>query len=553
MSAAYDSRAFPHRRSSIVTRFLLLFSGLAVVGAVLVVMLQFVWLRRTVPALRIAQLTAEQRSSMAAERYLTLLASLRREAEAMAPFNASRLRTFVEVHPMLADVDYKGVTIKTDRSPVGDAVQLGPLKGHFCADALGTALWTEGDPAQSWMQALYTPDGTLLASSRWSRPLEVWEPLEPDTPRSNGPGFPRSVELLHRLPECGMMLYTLALVAEPMRTNLLVGLSWFAVMVFLAAWLAARTVTRPLHALQTAARRVARGDRDLHIEVTSNDEVAALADDFNHMAAEVDARERELGEKNAALARAYELKSMFLANVSHELRTPLTAIVGFTDMLTDGIKGPITDEQRVALEKIALNARSLKGLIDDLLDLSRIETGNVALLLEDIPLGECLETAFSAVEPQIHAKRLQFEAEVPSQPVVVHGDFRRLVQVFVNLFANAVEHTDRGGLRATLTLLPTQAQACVIDTGTGIAPDELPHVFDEFRQGAGNADRPANGVGLGLAICRRLVELHGGTIQVDSAVGHGSRFTVTLPLARTVDEAGEPSASAERPEESITP
>lgn len=531
MCAAYDTQAYPPRRSSIVTRFLLLFTGFAVVGTMLVVLAQRVWRGRDVPDLSVARLTAERRSLTACDRYLTLLGNLRREADAMAPFSTAQLRAFVEFHPMLAEGEYGLQAVKSDRPAVGDRVPIGPLKVRFCAEGLGGALWGEGDSAQTWMQALYTPDGSLLANSRWVRMVTALEPLEPDTPRINDATVPYDVEMLHRLPECGLMLYTTSIVAEPARSNPLPGLLPLGVVLFVAAWLAARATTRPLRALQSATRRIAGGDRDLHVEVATNDEMAALADNFNQMARDLSARERALDVKSEALARASEHKSLFLANVSRELGTSPAAIIDFTQMLTDGLAGPVTAEQRETLEKIALHARNLKGKIDDLLDLSRIDTGHLTVASDEVLLGECLKAASAVVEPQLRLKGLAFEADIPNEPIVVTGDYRRLIQVFINLLANAIEHTDRGSVRARLSVVRDTAQACVIDSGIGIAPDDLPHVFDEFRQGSAESSRQRGGSWLGLAICRKLVELHGGTIQVDSAEGHGSRFTVTLPLA----------------------
>jgi signal transduction histidine kinase len=340
---------------------------------------------------------------------------------------------------------------------------------------------------------------------------------------------PFQAAVLRPLPIEGLWLLAQQdVTTDPMVTNVLISLLIFTALLTLAAWIAARQGVRPLQALQHGARRVARGDHAFRLEVPSEKELAALARDFNAMAEQVAARELELEEKNGALARASTLKTMLLANVSHELRTPLTAVIGFADLLRDGIKGPVNEAQRELLDKLRTNARGLQALIDDLLDVSRIEAGQLELNLESVPVAEVLEAACSAVEPQL-SPAVAFRVEVPEEPLVVRGDYRRLVQVFVNLLGNAVKFTPTGEIRVSATAAADRATVTVSDTGIGIEPAALPHVFEPFRQGDGGINRRYGGAGLGLAITRRIVELHGGTIEVESRPGQGTRFTVRLP------------------------
>ncbi len=227
---------------------------------------------------------------------------------------------------------------------------------------------------------------------------------------------------------------------------------------------------------------------------------------------------------------AAERKSIYLANVSHELKTPLTSILGYSTALADGLTGAVSPEQAKSLDVIRSNASLLLRLIEDLLDLSKLEAGKLQLELTDFNLSDCVEFAYGTVRPQLEAKNLHFEADMPRDNVWVRGDFTRLCQVFVNLIGNAIKYTIDGGVHVSLVVVDGLARVNVADTGPGIAQDQLEHIFDEFVR----ADRRQEGSGLGLAICRRLVGMHDGDISVRSS--HlGTTFTVTLPVLRHDD------------------
>ncbi len=241
-----------------------------------------------------------------------------------------------------------------------------------------------------------------------------------------------------------------------------------------------------------------------------------------------------LERESTARATAEEsnrLKDEFLATVSHELRTPLTAILGWSRMLESGSLE--SDTARRAVETIKRNAKSQAQIIDDILDVSRIITGNLYLELQPIELESVLEAAVNVVRPTAEAKGIRIELNLESDPIAVSGDTNRLQQVFWNLFSNAVKFTPSGGgVSITLRRIDSHAEINVSDTGPGISPEFLPYVFDRFRQADSTSTRLHGGLGLGLAIARHLIEIHGGMIEATSGgPGEGATFTVRLPVA----------------------
>jgi PAS domain S-box-containing protein len=242
---------------------------------------------------------------------------------------------------------------------------------------------------------------------------------------------------------------------------------------------------------------------------------------------------RLLERESTARATAEEsnrLKDEFLATVSHELRTPLTAILGWSRMLESGTLDPESSER--AIETIRRNAKSQAQIVDDILDVSRIITGNLYLDLHPIELGPVIENAINVVRPTADAKGIQIELDMEARPVVVSGDSNRLQQVIWNLLSNAVKFTSAGGrVHVAVDHQGSQVEISFTDTGQGISPEFLPFVFDRFRQADSTTTRQHGGLGLGLAIARHLVEIHGGTIRADSqGRGTGSTFTVRLPI-----------------------
>ena len=239
-----------------------------------------------------------------------------------------------------------------------------------------------------------------------------------------------------------------------------------------------------------------------------------------------------LRETNAELELASRHKSQFLARMSHELRTPLSAIIGFSDLLLEGTSGELTAAQREDVSEISSAGRVLLDVINDVLDLSRIEAGRMRLDLEPTRLGTLLMDVASALRPLAREKHLELRVAIVGGDPPVMADPLRVRQVVTNLVSNALKFTQRGGVTIRQLALADEVEVSVLDTGIGIPAEALGSVFDEFSQVGGVAGHGFGGTGLGLSIAQRLVRLHGGSIGVDSEVGLGSRFWFRLPVTR---------------------
>ena len=238
----------------------------------------------------------------------------------------------------------------------------------------------------------------------------------------------------------------------------------------------------------------------------------------------------EIEEKGKELAEASQHKSQFLANMSHELRTPLNAILGYTELIADGIYGEPSEKMVGVLKRLESNGRHLLGLINDVLDLSKIEAGQLVLELSDYSLEDIAQTARNTLEPLAADKKLAFKVEVAPNMPPGHGDGRRLVQVLINLVGNAIKFTDVGEVTITTGIIDGSFHLSVRDTGPGISPADQAKLFQEFQQADNAITRKKGGTGLGLAISKRIIEMHGGKIWVESQVGQGSTFAFTLPV-----------------------
>jgi signal transduction histidine kinase len=366
-----------------------------------------------------------------------------------------------------------------------------------------------------------------------------------------------------------------AILARPMRTMRTLGLLSLAVIAVGGAisWAISRRITRPLTHLTDAAEELARGTYEHPVAAPSRDEVGRLAASFDAMARQVvttrqelerraadaqaaadalqvaNARLRRTGEEaeraRAEADRANRAKSDFLAMMSHELRTPLNAIGGYAELIELGIHGPVTDAQREALLRIGRSQAHLLTLINDVLSFARIDAGQVQYAIEDVALHEALAGLEALVAPQVRARGLIFDHR-PSDPALqVRADRDKLRQLVLNLLGNAIKYTPDGG---TVTLACDADDAAVRvhvrDTGVGIPADRMPSIFEAFVQGERALNRPNDGVGLGLAISRELAHGMGGTLTVESAVGEGSTFTLTLARAREPRRVGTPPHSA---------
>jgi len=310
----------------------------------------------------------------------------------------------------------------------------------------------------------------------------------------------------------------------------------------IVSWTIGRRITRPLKALTGAAEQVAVGTYEHEISVAARDEIGRLAKGFHEMAEQVARAQRELEQRaeDAQRARheaeaANRAKSDFLAMMSHELRTPLNAIGGYTELIELGIHGPVTPEQREALNRISRSQAHLLTLINDVLNFARVDAGQMQYAVQDVRMNETLAGLEALVAPQMAARRLTLRYEPCDPEMVASADADKVRQVVLNLLSNAVKFTPEGG---TVSLGcdgdETTVRVTVTDTGPGIEPARLPLIFEAFVQGHRALNRPHEGVGLGLTISRDLARGMGGDVTVASEVGAGSTFTLELPRAGAV-------------------
>ena len=315
----------------------------------------------------------------------------------------------------------------------------------------------------------------------------------------------------------------------------------------LSIWFA-RRMTHPIRALNAAASRIGSGTLDQRIEIRTGDELEELAETFNRMAVQlrqsygsleqqVAERTRELAEAVTQLEAASQHKSDFLANMSHELRTPLNAIIGFSEVLLERMFGEINAKQKEYLHDILGSGRHLLSLINDILDISKVEAGRMELQPGSFDLRFVLQNAVSLVRERATRQGITLSLAVAPGIGEIDADERRVKQILFNLLSNALKFTPAGG-RVTLdaALIDDAIQISITDTGIGIRAEDQNRIFEEFQQAG--PGRAIEGTGLGLALAKRFVEMHGGRIWVDSRVGAGSSFTFTLPL-RPPSQNGE--------------
>jgi len=238
----------------------------------------------------------------------------------------------------------------------------------------------------------------------------------------------------------------------------------------------------------------------------------------------------EIEVKSRQLEVASKHKSQFLANMSHELRTPLNAILGYTELILDSIYGEAPEKMRAVLERVQTNGKHLLGLINDVLDLSKIEAGQLVLSLNDYSIQDMVQSVYVAVEPLASNKKLSFRIELPRDLPRARGDERRLAQVLLNLVGNAIKFTDTGEVAIAASAADGAYTLAVRDTGPGIAEADQAKIFEEFQQADNSQTKTKGGTGLGLAISKRIVEMHGGKLWVESSPGHGATFSFTVPL-----------------------
>ncbi len=332
---------------------------------------------------------------------------------------------------------------------------------------------------------------------------------------------------------------TLLDAAEQIRTGLITRGAMFSLVGIMLSLLAAYRIAAPVRRLARSARAIQSGKFSEPIPVGGPSEVRALGQALRSMSSEL--TKLVTTEQSARLdaESANRSKDKFLAIVSHELRTPLNAVLGWTRLLSTGY----LNEQRTrrALDAIERNAEAQQQLIEDLLDVSRIVAGRLRMERAPVRLVPEAEAAIETIRPLVIDKKIQLDSRF-EEDLVVAGDAQRIRQIIWNLVSNAVKFTPAEGLVSmTLRRQGTEAELIVRDSGIGIAPDVLPHVFEWFRQADGNMARQETGLGLGLGLVKQLVDLHGGSVVVESAgEGRGTTFIVRLPLG-----TAEPAPSGE--------
>jgi signal transduction histidine kinase/DNA-binding response OmpR family regulator len=359
-------------------------------------------------------------------------------------------------------------------------------------------------------------------------------------------------------------------VAQRNRTIMIV-LFLIPIAIFLVFFMVNRLVRHPVESLADKAKKFAEGDMAVKVDVKTDDEIGILGGTFNYMVDSVSSFSKKLEEEinrktsllnertrlmnlleraNKDLRELDKLKSTFLANMSHELRTPMNAIIGYTDLLIDGVDGPINEEQDKSLNKVATNARHLLQLINDVLDISKIEAGKMKINPKELDLKLMIESVTPVFEPQMKAKGITLTVDIPDDALHIYGDEARLKEVLINLLANAIKFTHQGGITISARLsergvrpgeAPLFMEICVADTGIGIKEEDIGKIFDKFVQADLTTVRQYEGTGLGLSIARGLISLHKGMIWVTSKFGEGSAFCFTLPLRKEIlDTPSEP-------------
>jgi signal transduction histidine kinase len=301
-----------------------------------------------------------------------------------------------------------------------------------------------------------------------------------------------------------------------------------------ASYLLARKLSQPILALQKGAARLGSGNLETRIDVRTGDEVEALANEFNVMAGELQGLytglERKVTEKTAELEAANRHKTEFLANMSHELRTPLNAIIGFSEVLKERMFGDLNAKQLEYVRDIFSSGQHLLSLINDILDLSKVEAGYMALDIQEFDVPAAVKNCCTLIRERVMRQRLRFECVVDPAIQRWPADERKFKQVLLNLLSNAVKFTPHGGtveLRARVE--DDWLVVSVRDTGIGISQEERAAIFKEFHQVRTVGTAKHEGTGLGLSLSRRLVELHHGTLTVESEPGRGSTFTARFP------------------------
>jgi len=322
---------------------------------------------------------------------------------------------------------------------------------------------------------------------------------------------------------------SLAAVQEQARREFLTisGLTALYILVgFLIAFWLYKSILGPIEVLTHSVKRFKK-DREARAHVTSRDELQALAEEFNRMADSIQERDERLERVNRDLRRANQVKSEFLAMMGHELKTPIHAIRGYSQLLLEGIDGPLTEAQQEDVENIVKSGDHLRALIDNILQFSKLEAGGEILHPTEVEVGRLLEEALQNVKVLAREKGIEIHSH--ANGLRIQADETKLKQVLINLVSNALKYTSQGQVDVKAERRNGEILFTVKDTGIGIPKEYHEKIFEPFTQLDSSTTRQWGGIGLGLSIVKKYVEMHGGRIWLESAVGQGSTFYFTIP------------------------
>lgn len=304
------------------------------------------------------------------------------------------------------------------------------------------------------------------------------------------------------------------------------------VMVLITSFYHSKQITRPITELRKGAQAIAQGDLSYKVNIKTNDETEDLAEEFNRMVTQLRTSKQGLEQVNKELEDANRLKSEFLANMSHELRTPLNSIIGFAEILGDQLFGELNERQLKYVRNVHASGQHLLQLINDILDLSKIEAGRLELNLHAFPIEKTLKDTLAIMKPLADKKNISTTINVDPTLKTISADEAKFKQIMYNLLSNAIKFThDGGAISVEAVAKDAMAQISVADTGIGIDKGDFDRVFGQFQQLNGSESREFEGTGLGLALTKKLTELHGGKIWLASEIGKGSIFSFDLPIA----------------------
>jgi signal transduction histidine kinase len=304
-------------------------------------------------------------------------------------------------------------------------------------------------------------------------------------------------------------------------------------LVIVGSILIARSIANPVTQLSNSTQQIATGDYTQRALVSGRDEIGNLAENFNTMVDTIQKHVVSLQAAREQAERSDKIKSAFLSSMSHELRTPLNAVINFTQFVIDGDVGPINAEQSELLSDVVGSAKHLLNLINDVLDMSKIEAGSLNLFVEDnIQVNAIVDNVIAIARGILANKSVQVTRVIDEHLPVIQGDRQRIFQILLNIVSNACKFTERGEIKVTTHQSDGELIIEIADTGPGIATEDSVSVFEAFKQ-TRTGLRQGGGTGLGMPISKSLAEAHGGRLWFESELGKGTKFYVSLPIKST--------------------